>query len=320
MFAGSRLLLPVLIYCVTLVPKPGMKEGHAVREPSLLRGIAVLRRSGSRKKRRSPVAARSGGAGAKEEQVGRKTRCRAPGSRRGGCRPRGSGGVAPFAWRAEACCHPPCLGRSRGTGDSLPAALNRRSHRRPPGGGWASGRPPKMSSTIAWHREWAAQLVEDRAAVCPGTGPRCFFFFFFSLSPLSSLSLLILPSPFLSPRLSLPPGTPRPPWRAPPGRGGRGGVERSLVGTPRPARGDGGMWRVGRGREPWERSEAGGVIGNERHLHRSPVSSPTASEGLNEEWQQWKTREDQAWVLVCVLCVAVVREGLPLFCYVCLFD
>ncbi len=44
--------------------------------------------------------------------------------------------------------------------------------------------------------------------------------FFFPLSPLSSLSLLILPSPFLSPRLSLPPGTPRPPWRAPPGRGG----------------------------------------------------------------------------------------------------
>ncbi len=35
------------------------------------------------------------------------------------------------------------------------------------------------------------------------------------------------------------------------------------------------VWRVGRGREPWERSEAGGVIGNERHLHHSPVSSPT---------------------------------------------
>ncbi len=29
------------------------------------------------------MAARSGGAGAKEEQVGRKTRCRAPGTRRG---------------------------------------------------------------------------------------------------------------------------------------------------------------------------------------------------------------------------------------------
>ncbi len=29
--------------CVTLVPKPGRKEGHAVKEPSLLRGIAVLR-------------------------------------------------------------------------------------------------------------------------------------------------------------------------------------------------------------------------------------------------------------------------------------
>ncbi len=35
------------------------------------------------------------------------------------------------------------------------------------------------------------------------------------------------------------------------------------------------LWRVGRGREPWERSEAGGVIGNERHLRHSPVSSPT---------------------------------------------
>ncbi len=47
MFAGSRLLLPVPTKRITLVPKPGMKEGHAVREPSLLSGIAVLRRSGS---------------------------------------------------------------------------------------------------------------------------------------------------------------------------------------------------------------------------------------------------------------------------------
>ncbi len=71
--------------CVTLV----RKEGHAVREPSL------LRRSGSTEKRRSPGAARGGGPGAMEEQVGWKTRCRALGSRRGGCRPRGSGGVGP---------------------------------------------------------------------------------------------------------------------------------------------------------------------------------------------------------------------------------
>ncbi len=56
----------------------------------------------------------------------------------------------------------------------------------------------------------ASQLVEDQAAVCPGTGSRNYFIFF-PLSSLSSLSLLILPSPFLSPRLSLPPGTPRPP-------------------------------------------------------------------------------------------------------------
>ncbi len=29
--------------------------------------------------------------------------------------------------------------------------------------------------------------------------------------------------------------------------------------------------------------------------------------------------EDQAWTLVCVLCAAVVREGLPLYFCVCLF-
>ncbi len=84
---------PYLSTSLHWCPKPGRKEGHAVREPSLLRGIAALRRSGSRKKRRPPVAARSSGAGAMEEQVGRKARCRAPGTRRGGCHPRGSGGV-----------------------------------------------------------------------------------------------------------------------------------------------------------------------------------------------------------------------------------
>ncbi len=137
MFAGSRLLLPVSINLVTLVPKPGRKEGHKtdskiltrrfwlenVREPSLLRGIAVLRRSGSRKKRRPPVAARSGGAGAMEEQVGRKARCRAPGTRRGGCHPRGSGGVGAVRQWAGACCHPPGWWRSRerGTRFRLPS-------------------------------------------------------------------------------------------------------------------------------------------------------------------------------------------------------
>ncbi len=181
MFAGSRLLLPVPINFITLVPKPGRKEGHAVREPSLLSGIAVLRRSGSRKWRRPPGAARSGGAGAKEEQVGWKTRCRAPGTRRGGCHPRGSGGVGAVRQWAGACCHPPGWWRSRerGTRCRLPSTGGAIAGRQEAEG--ASGRPPKRSSTIAWHREWAAQLVEDRAAVCPGTGPR---FIFFSLPSL----------------------------------------------------------------------------------------------------------------------------------------
>ncbi len=83
----------------------------------------MLRRSGSRKKRRPLVAARGGGAGAMEEQVGRKARCRAPGTRRGGCRPRGSGGVGAICQWAGACCHPPGWGRSRerGTRCRLPS-------------------------------------------------------------------------------------------------------------------------------------------------------------------------------------------------------
>ncbi len=217
------------------------------------------------------MAARGGGAGAKEEQVGRKTCCRAPGSRRGGCRPRGNGGVAPFAWRPKPAAIRHVWG---GAGNGGLAAGCPRPEEPPPSARRQRSIGPSTKD-VQYHR--MAPRVNRSAGWGPSgsvSGNRAEIFFF-PLSPLSSLSLLILPSPFLSPRLSLPPGTPRPPWRAPPGRGGRGGIERSLVGTPQPARGDGGMWRVGRGREPWEQSEAGGVIGNERHLHRSPVSSPT---------------------------------------------
>ncbi len=178
----------------------------------------------------------------------------------------------PVRLEAEACCHPTCLGRSRerGTRCRLPstggatavrqeADEHRAVHQRGPVPSHGTASEP-----LSW-------LRTERQCVWE---PDRDFFFFSSLPSLVSVT----PHPsvsFLSPRLSLPPGTPRPPWRAPPGRGGRGGVERSLVSTPRPARGDGGMWRVGRGREPWERSEAGGVNDNERHLRHSPVSSPT---------------------------------------------
>ncbi len=152
MFAGSRLLLPVSTNFIRLAPKPGRKEGHAVREPSLLRGIAVLRRSGSRKKqetasgcpRRCWSNGRAGGTegslpcsrdeeGWLPSERERRSRCRLPVGR----------SLLPSAR----------LGEEQGTGDSLPAALDWRSHRRPPGGGGVSSRPPKMSSTIAWHRE-----------------------------------------------------------------------------------------------------------------------------------------------------------------------
>ncbi len=162
-------------------------------------GIAVLRRSGSRKKQRPPVAARGGGAGAIEEQVGRKTRCCAPRSRRGGCRLRGSGGVSAVRREARACCRPPCLGRSRERGTRC--------------------RLPSTAGAIAVHQEAEEHLAVHQRCPVPSHGtaseslsavwrPNCSVsgnrttILFFPLSHLSSLSLLILTSPFLSPRLT----------------------------------------------------------------------------------------------------------------------
>ncbi len=181
------------------------------------------------------MAARSGGAGAKEEQVGRKTRCRAPGSRRGGCRPRGSGGVAPVRLEAEACCHPPCLGRSRerGTRCRLPsnggatavrqeAEEHRAIHQRCPVPSHGTASEP-----LSWLRT-KRQCVREP--------DRDFFFFLSPLSRLchsSSFRLLFsrLVCPYPQVRRGRPDGLPP----------GEGGVERSLGSTPRPARGDGGM-------------------------------------------------------------------------------
>ncbi len=203
MFAGSRLLLPVYINCVTLVPKPGRKEGHAVREPSLLSGIAVLRRSGSRKWRRPPVAARSGGAGAKEEQVGRRTRCRAPGTRRGGCRPRGSGGVAPFAWRPKPAAIRHVWG---GAGNGGLAAGCPRPEEPPPSARRRMSIGPSTKE-VQYHR--MAPRVNRSAGWGPSgsvSGNRTEIFYFFFLSPLSrlchssSFRLLSLASSILTPR------------------------------------------------------------------------------------------------------------------------
>ncbi len=244
-----QLLLPVSIICVTLVPKPGRKEGHAVREPSAAEGD--LRCWGDRAAGRSETASGLPEAvvlGAKEEQVGRKTRWPCSWVEEVWLPSGGSGGVRPVRLEAEACCIRHVWGRSRERGlrcrlpspEEPPPSARRRG---------ASGRPPKMSSTIAWRRGASEPLS------CWGTerqwwsGNRTRFFF-----PLSPSLVSVTPHPSVSFSLASSVLTPRYAAAAltgSPGRGGGGGVERSLGSTPRPASGDGSMWRVGRGREPW---------------------------------------------------------------------
>ncbi len=253
----------------------------------------------------------------KRRTGGTEDSLRAPGSRRGGCRPRGSGGVAPFAWRPKpaAIRH---VGEEQGTGDSLPAAPRPEEPPPSPGGGWASGRPPKRSSTIAWHASEPPQLVEDRAGSVSGNRTEIFFF---PLSPLSSLSLLILrllslASSVLTPRYAAAALTGSPRER------GEGGVERSLVSTPRPAGAMGvcdewgGAESRGNGARPVEWM----IMNDTCATHRSRVPRRSSGRNKRRSDDHWKTREAQAWILVCVLFAAVVREGLPLFCYVCLLD
>ncbi len=102
------------------------------------------------------------------------------------------------------------FGEEQGTGDLLPATLDRRSHCRS-ARRWRSVGP--STKDVQYHRMAprlrASQLVEDQVESVSGNRTEMFFF----LSPLSRLSLLTLQSSFLLPRLSLPPGTQWPPWR-----------------------------------------------------------------------------------------------------------
>ncbi len=219
MFAGSRLLLPVYIYQLRYIGarNPGGRRDTLSESPrcwggSRCWGDRAAGSSGDRQWLPEAVVLEQ----KKNRWDGRLSAVLL-----------GRGGVAavregaeespPFAWRPKPAAIRHVWGGA-GNGDSLPAALDRRSHRRPPGGGGASGRPPKMSSTIAWHREWTAQLVEDRAAVCPGTGPRFLFYFFSRLCHSSSFRLLFsrLVCPYPQVRRGRPDGLP-------PGEGGGGG-------------------------------------------------------------------------------------------------
>ncbi len=169
------------------MPKPGRKEGHAVRRSPRCWGDRGAEKVGQHGEAETASGCprrwcwndrRSGGTegslpcfwveeGWLPSKRERRSRRRSPGGR----------SLLPSAMSGE----------EQGTGDSLPATLDRRSHRRPPGGGGALGRTPKMSSTIAWHREWEplSWLRTERQRV---REPDRDFFFFSSLPSLVSVS------------------------------------------------------------------------------------------------------------------------------------
>ncbi len=221
MFAGSHLLLPVSIIFVTLVPETREEGGTRCQ-----RALAAEGDRGAEEIGQQEVAETASGCPRRWCWSKRRTG--------------GTEDSLPCSWDEEGW---------------LPSERERRSRRRSPvgrsllpsarlveeqGTGGTRFRLPSTGGAIAIRQEAEEhQAVHQRGPV-PSHGTaseplswlrterQCVWepdrdYIFFSLSPLSSLSLLILPSPFLSPRLSLPPGTPRPPWRAPPGRGGRGG-------------------------------------------------------------------------------------------------
>ncbi len=154
MFAGSRLLLPDLRTLLHWCRNPGGRRDMLSEEALAAEGDRGAEEVGQHGEAETASGCprrwcwndrRSGGTegslpcswveeGWLPSKRERRSRRRSPGGR----------SLLPSAMSGE----------EQGTGDSLPATLDRRSHRRPPRGGGALGRPPKMSSTIAWHREW----------------------------------------------------------------------------------------------------------------------------------------------------------------------
>ncbi len=303
MFAGSRLLLPISINFVTLVPKPGTRKParrHATRPVNAACGACQVARRSSSSSTSSAHGHEAGargslpapGPGAGWRSAGHPEltwpggiprrspidrprpadedgSTRWPGGLRGPVR-EDSGGVRLGAHPVAGAPDSPADGGSAG---GRPTATCRKPPGlwRPQAGHPPTGRPqPRAATTTLPLRRARGQrpTVRDGPAapgrlpqVAPGRVTR-------RRGGNRSGGAGAVHRPYPQVRRGRPDGLP-------PGEGGGGGVERSLGSTPRPARGDGGMWWVGRGREPWERSEAGGVIGNERHLHHSPVSSPT---------------------------------------------
>ncbi len=245
MFAGSRLLLPVSTNFVTLVPETREEGGTRCQRALAAEGDRGAEEIGQQEEAETASGCPKRWCWSNGRTGGTEDSLPCSWDEEGWLPSERERRSRPVRLEAEACCHPPCLGRSRerGTRCRLPSTGGATAVRQEAEG---SGRPPKMSSTIAWHREGTAQLVEDRAAVCPGTGPRFFFF----LSPLSRLchssSFRLLFSRLVCPYPQVRRGRPD---GLPPGEGGGGGSRAQSRGYPPACEGRWGYVASGAGAE-----------------------------------------------------------------------
>ncbi len=204
MFAGSRLLLPVSTNFITLVPKPGRKEGHAVREPSLLRDRGA-EEIGQQEEVETASGCPKRWCWSKRRTGGTEDSLPCSWVEEGWLPSERERRSRPVRLEAEACCHPPCLGRSRerGTRCRLPstggaiavrqeADEHRAVHQRGPVPSHGTASEP-----LSWLRTERQCVREpDRDF---------FFYFFFSLPSLVSVT----PHPSVSSSLASSVLTPR---------------------------------------------------------------------------------------------------------------
>ncbi len=189
MFAGSGLLLPVSIIFVTLVPETREEGGTRCQRALAAEGDRGAEEIGQQEETEIASGCPKLWCWSKRRTGGTEDSLPCSWVEEGWLPSERERRSRPVRLEAEACCHPPCLGRSRerGTRCRLPSTGGAIAVRRPPSARrWRSIGP--STKDVQYHR------MAPRVNRSAGWGPsgsvswnRTEIFFFFFFSPLSRL-------------------------------------------------------------------------------------------------------------------------------------